>query len=98
MPSCLEIEEPQSMPVLILYVQLGVHCRVSVSITQLGLCSAFQLRLKIGKTVFLGGRHQSRRGEVLPYLGHEGSGFPYEGFETLSVLLEAFRGPMVGAQ
>lgn len=24
-PSCLEIEEPQSIPVLILYVLLGVH-------------------------------------------------------------------------
>lgn len=69
-----------------------------MSITLLGLCSAFQLRLKIGRAVFLGGRHQSQCGEVLPYLGHEGFELPYEGFGTLSVLLEAFRRPVLGAQ
>lgn len=79
----LEIEKPQTMPVLILYVLLGVPWQISVPIMLLGLCSAFQLRLKIGRPVFLSGRGQPQCREALPYLGQEGSEFPHEGFGNL---------------
>lgn len=98
MLSCLEIEKPQSMLVLILYVLLGVHWRISVSITLLGLCSAFQLRLKIGRPVFLGGRDQSQCREVLPYLGCEGFVFPYEVFANPVRALGSTQRTVVGAQ
>lgn len=60
----------------------------------LGLCSAFQFRLEIGRPVFLGGRDQSQCREVLPYLVHEGSEFPYEGFANPVCALGSIQGTM----